>query len=549
MILLDNEDERADVQSDKSGHPHKNRRSSEHRLTSSVLSEDLAPENSQTEWSDQLPSPSATKPDGAHTQLSHVDTLTRKRKTRSPDCTQSDLKRPKKARLHSQPSDTGTSIKKWLSSLPGEDFDELKSMSLPPPKRSRSSDSLGRTLSQSGDGTESTISRDRKYSAYKDVNYPVVLETKGSFMRSSGSGLVDEDKILYERLLSTSQTPPSHSLFDERFDKFHSLIRGRSEARVYLDLHPLLVPSAENLYISGQEEFSGLIEGHNDLWVKAIPFYGPRPQPDHTYGFRWSNFTETQRRKLGIEPSEKSYYTAREDIYFPFLVSEVKCGKQGLDLADRPNAHSMTIALRGIVDVYRKAGRAAEVHRRVLGFSMSHDDRSARIYGHYPEIDGESTTYFRDTIRELTFGDGKGKDRWQCYQFTLNVCQNFAPSLLKRLTTVTDELPDPIEPTQEPASFDDFSIQSSQDDSSAPESQDEGFRKPRRGGGLNAEFRTMIQNMQRQLEQQRKDAKDREATLTAQLEQQRKDSEQQRKELLQVLKEQSEQIKELLRKR
>ncbi|KAK5250308.1 hypothetical protein LTR80_010739 [Exophiala xenobiotica] len=114
---------------------------------------------------------------------------------------------------------------------------------------------------------------------------------------------------------------------------------------------------------------------------------------------------------------------------------------------------------------------------------------------------------------------------------------------------------DPVEPILDSANFDDFSIQSSQDDSSAPESQDEGFRKPRRGGGLNAEFRTMIQNLQRQLEQQRRDseqlrqdARDRESTLIVQLEQHRKDSEQQRKELVQMLKEQSEQIKELLRK-
>jgi hypothetical protein len=417
-------------------------------------------------------------------------------------------------------------------------------MNPPPPKRSRSSDSLGRALSQSGDGSESTVSRDRKYSTYKDVNYPVVLETKGSFMRSSESGLVEEDKSLCEKLLSASQPPPVHSLFDERFDKFHSLIRGRSEARVYLDLHPLLVPSVENLYISGQEEFGPLIEGHNDLWVKSIPFYGPRPQPDHTYGFKWSNFTETQRQKLNIEPSEKSYYTAREDIYFPFLVSEVKCGKQGLDLADRPNANSMTIALRGIVDLYRKADRAAEVHRRVLGFSISHDDRTARIYAHYPEIDGESTTYFRDTIREFPFGAGKGQDRWQCYQFTLNVCQTFAPALLKRLMAMADKLPDPIEPALEQARFDDFSIQSSQDDSSAPESQAEGVRNPRRGGGMNAGSRPMNQNLQRQLEQQLKDARDRETTLTAQWEQLRIDSEQQRKDLVQMLKEQREQLKE-----
>ena len=449
-------------------------------------------------------------------------------------------------------------------------------MSLPPPKRSRSFDTLSRRLSQSGDSTESTVSRDRKYSAYRDVNYPVVLETKSSFIRPSKDGLLNKDKTLCEKLLLTSQPTPDNSLFDdERFEKFHSLLRGRSEARVYLDLHPLVVPSAENLYISGREEFDGLIEGHNDLWVKAIPFYGPRPQPDHTYGFKWSNFTEIQRRKLNIEPTEKSYYTAREDIYFPFLTSEVKCGKQGLDLADRPNAHSMTIALRGIVDLYRKANRSSDIHRRALGFSISHDDNIARIYVHYPEISGNNTVYWRDRVGKLDFGDGK--EKWKCYQFTLNVCQYFALPLLERLKTVIDQLPDPDTQTLQPiASFDDVSVLSSRDDASAPESQDESFRKPRKASGLHAELRTMIQNLQQQLEQQRKDStaqmeqqrKDSTAQmeqqrkdsmaqleqwkqeseqqrtmLMAQLEQQRKDSEQQQKELVQLLKQQSEQIK------
>jgi hypothetical protein len=250
-----------------------------------------------------------------HIKSSQVDSL--KRKARSLDFPQINAQQTKKSRLLSEPAGTASSVDKWLSHLPASDnFDEVDDMSLPPSKRSRSSDSLGRRLSQSGDGTESTITRDKKYSAYRDVNYPVVLETKGSFMRSSKAELADEDKTLCEKLLITNQPKPDNSLFDDgEFESFHSLLRGRSEARVYLHLHPLFAPSAENLYICGREEFGSLIEGYNDLWVKAIPFYGPRPQPDHTYGFKWSNFTEIQRRKLNIEPTEKSYYTAREEIY------------------------------------------------------------------------------------------------------------------------------------------------------------------------------------------------------------------------------------------
>jgi hypothetical protein len=97
--------------------------------------------------------------------------------------------------------------------------------------------------------------------------------------------------------------------------------------------------------------------------------------------------------QLNINPGEKSYYTARKDVYFPFLTSEMKCGKQGLDLADRPNTHSMTIALQGIIDLYRKANHTADIHRRALGFAISHDEHYIRSYAHYPEINGDNTTY------------------------------------------------------------------------------------------------------------------------------------------------------------
>lgn len=467
-----------------------------------------------------------------------------KRKAKSLD----GLPLPKQKRLRSEPADAPSPIEKWLSRLPQstdfepfENADILDEMSQPPAKRSRSAGSLDE---QSRDGSESEMSRDKKYSVYKDVNYPVVLETKGSFMRPSKAGIIDEDQALCDKLFTTSQPIPNDTLFDEHFRVFHSNLLGRSEARICTDLHPRVMPSVGNLYICGSNnEFEGLIEGHNDPWVKSIPFYGPRPQPDHTYGFKWFNFSEQQRRKLNIEPTIKSYYAAREDIYFPFLTGEVKCGKHGLELADRPNTHSMTIALRGFVDIYRRLNRSAEVHRRVLGFSISHDDGGVRIYAHYPEIDGAKTTYWRESLRIFNLGDDKGKERWKCYQFTLNVCKLFALPLLKRLKGLIDELPDPAAQSFElAATMDKISVQSSQDDTSTPESQDGGFKKP--GRGLNAELRSMIQSLQRQLEQQRQDAEQQ----RREAEQQRETAEKRQAELMDILKMQGEQIKQLLAK-
>ena len=381
-------------------------------------------------------------------------------------------------------------------------------------------------------------------------------------MRPSQAGLVQEDRELCQRLLLDDRAVPSDSLFEEeRFESFCALLQGRSEARVYLDLHSLLVPSAENLYINGWKELGDLIQGYNDQWVKAIPFYGPRPQPDHTVGFKWSTFSEEQRRKLRVDPMEKSLYTAREDIYFPFLTSEVKCGKQALDLADRPNAHSMTVAVRGVVDLYRRIGRPMEVHRRMLGFSISHDDSIVRIYAHYPEIQGDKTAYYRHTIKQFNFADENGKDKWTSYRFTTNMFHTFAATHLARIKTAIDQLTDPaLEPLEPILGQEEESALSSYEGGlSGSESQGSEFRKPRKAGGLHAELRTMIQNLQRQLEQQREqsqqqleqqreEAQQELEHQRKESERQRKESEQQRKELMQILNQQGEHLKELLKR-
>ena len=65
------------------------------------------------------------------------------------------------------------------------------------------------------------------------------------------------------------------------------------------------------------------------------------------------------------------------------------------------------------MNLYRKANRSVDVYRRALGFSISYDDNSARIYVHYPEINGDNTVYWRNTIKELNFGDGR--EKWTCY--------------------------------------------------------------------------------------------------------------------------------------
>src|SRR5690349_7220359 len=100
--------------------------------------------------------------------------------------------------------------------------------------------------------------------------------------------------------------------------------------------------------------------------------------------------------------------------------------------------------------------RSTDVHRKALGFSISHDDNGVPIYANYPEVNGDKTTYWRETLRGFSFGNDRGKERWACYRFTLNLCKLFALPFVKRLKIVIDGLSDPdAQPLELAATLDD----------------------------------------------------------------------------------------------
>jgi hypothetical protein len=187
-----------------------------------------------------------------------------------------------------------------------------------------------------------------------------------------------------------------------------------------------------------------LIENVNDGWTGSIPVEGPRPQPDYSVGFRRSAFTNEQLNKLDPligSVYDTSFFVATYRMYFPFLTCEVKCGASALDVADRQNAHSMTVAVRGVVELFRLAEREKELYREIIAFSISHDHATVRIYGHYPIIDGNKTTFYRHPIHKFDFTALEGKEKWTAYKFTKNVYDVWMPIHLKRICSVINQLP------------------------------------------------------------------------------------------------------------
>ena len=311
--------------------------------------------------------------------------------------------------------------------------------------------------------------------SYQDRRYETILASKGSFMDNSELGIGDESKSLCRTLLKKEQPVPQESLF--RHDILEDTcgnLRNRNEPRVIQDITRLIVPSAETLAKLGLKHLKCLVESVDQGWDNSIPITGTRPQPDYAVGFGQGAFTKDQIERLQPfvgDVFDTSYFMATYYMYFPFLTCEVKCSAAALDVADRQNAHSMTMAVRGIVELFRLVKREKELHREILAFSVSHDNQMVRIYGHYPIIDGNKTTFYRYLIHTFDITALNGKDKWTAYKFTRNLYDLWMPTHFKRICSVIDEFPPDI--AFEVPQQSDFEVLQQSDQRASKRSQDD----------------------------------------------------------------------------
>ena len=301
------------------------------------------------------------------------------------------------------------------------------------------------TLTRSSDQK----TRESKSAPYRDLRYATLLAAKGSFMEKSDLGITNTSLRSYKTLLSSDQTVPTNSLFrDDVFEATCRSVQDRNESRIIRSISPFIVPSAEDLAIMGASKLKCLIENVNEGWTESIPVEGSRPQPDYSIGFRRSAFTEKQLNKLDPlvgSVFDTSFFVATFRMYFPFLTCEVKCGAAALDIADRQNAHSMTIAVRGVVELYKAVKREKELNREILAFSISHDHSAVRMYGHYAVINDSETTFYRHPIKQFDFTNEEGANKWIAYKFTKNVYDVWMPTHLKRICSAIDQLPSSLD--------------------------------------------------------------------------------------------------------
>ncbi len=311
-------------------------------------------------------------------------------------------------------------------------------------KRSSTKLSVDQASSQ---GTPSRVPRDDKSRPYQNSDYEEALAAAGAFMDKPDLVITKTIKDLCKKLLDTSQSVPKVSRFhDDVLEKTCKNLRIANKAQVIKDITFLIVASAQDLADLGACKLDILMEKVNSSWLKCLPFatIGKRPQPDYSVGFRKSAFSEEQLTKLSPligKFSDQGSVQARWDMYFPFLTCEVKCSAEDLKIADRQNMHSASVSIKGIVELFRLINQQQKLHQEILAFSVSHDNETVRIYGHYPLINGDKTFFYRHLIDTFYIAARDDKEKWTAYKFTKNIYDIFVPIHLKRLCDAIDKLP------------------------------------------------------------------------------------------------------------
>lgn len=373
-----------------------------------------------------------------------------------------------------QGSQTGEDSKQhsWLeeqmkNSAEKIQFVEVDGFRLPCPIKKAATSIRRKQSNSSLNGSSDQKNRESKSAPYRTTRYTTLLEGKGSYMKETKQGATKASLTRCITLLDSEQTIPKDSLFtDDIFRAICDKVQDRNEARVIRSITPYIVPSAEDLETLGATHLEHVIEAVNECWTGNIAVEGPLPRPDYSVGFRRSAFTDEQLKKLDPligSVFENSLFVATYRMYFPFFTCEVKCGAAALDIADRQNAHSMTVAVRALVELFRSVKREKELDREILAFSISHDHRSVRIYGHYFVIEGIKTTFYRHPIRTFDFTEQDGKEKWTAYKFTKNVYDIWMPNLHKVICSAIDDLPVGIDfELSQSASFSQPTPQSSQ---------------------------------------------------------------------------------------
>ena len=238
--------------------------------------------------------------------------------------------------------------------------------------------------------------------------------------------------------------------------KVIELCRNRNEAIVNRDITPMIIPPISSLYFAGESNLEHVVDEVNADWYSQCVLAGPQLRPDLAIGLFASAFTKEEIDKMKRYTSVDNWTQVTTQMFFPFLMCEVKCGGVGLDIADRQNMHSCSVAVRALLRIEQEADKyrlkkgiekkTDSLNGQVLVFSISHDQKDARLYGHYAIVQWEKWAYYRYPIQK--FDLAKKASLLAIHNSVRNILKSHLPEHVRRLKDALAALPDPNKPLE-----------------------------------------------------------------------------------------------------
>ncbi|KAF2158944.1 hypothetical protein M409DRAFT_30574 [Zasmidium cellare ATCC 36951] len=225
--------------------------------------------------------------------------------------------------------------------------------------------------------------------------------------------------------------PADSAYGQDRLAKVLRRVRFRNEARVVRDVTPIVVPSPELLHINGHAELDDVCKAMNAEWTQCDTLCGPRPKPDFVTGLSAAAFTKEEKEKLQMSHTSACPNLFLENMYFPFLIYEVKGSDRLIEEAERQAMHSASIATRAVVELFRKISATAEVHKKILAFSVAHNHSIVMIFAHFATITDQRTSFFRRLLHLHRFAEDLESTAWtKSYQIIRAIYEHFVPQHL-----------------------------------------------------------------------------------------------------------------------
>lgn len=356
--------------------------------------------------------------------------------------------------------------------------------------------------------------------------YEKWIEGKGLFMDVflGGERVSKHSKEVCSKFQNAKQKAISPVVFSK--DAILEVIRScqnRNEGKANRDITPILVPPIIAMRTHSEKHLEHVVDEVNADWNMTYILAGPQIRPNLALGLSNSAFSTAEIDRLSIYSSVDNWTNFTTYMLFPFLTCEVKCGREGLDQADRQNMHSSSVALRAILrieheaDKFRQKAQLDQLYGRVLVFSISHDQQDARLYGHFARITGNKWEYYRYSVKKYELRNPD--DVIAIHNFVRNVFRIHLPEHIKRIRDALAVFP---EPSTVSLLASDLNVSAGSQSNSQGELASQGavFRTPKYPASAMKE----IESLRKENEEREEKQKEQMNKLLGQLEQQRLES-------------------------